>query len=194
MVNMTISEDEPIIVYDIEFVSDICDLLTDTTIPKSDIDNLVIWSAISKEVLFLPKKYKDAKLEFDEVYRGRKTEEPRDQTCAFLTLGAMEYAVGRLYVLDNFDKRSKQATTEMVDVIREEFIEILRETEWLDEKSKSLALDKASFIKSNIGYPDFIYNDTYMNKLYENVGWCEVLIWRTTWEFQTKVLLFLSLS
>ena len=39
------------------------------SISFSDIENLIIWSAIRKEVFFLPKKYKDAKLEFDKVIR-----------------------------------------------------------------------------------------------------------------------------
>ncbi len=164
------TEDEPIIVYDFEFLSKVCRLIADSSVAKSDIENLIIWSAIRKEVFYLPKKYKDAKLEFEEIYRGTKTEEPREQTCAFLTLGAMEYAVGRLYVMDNFDKRSKEDATQMVDVIRNEFIQILQEADWLDEKSKNLALDKALYIESNIGYPEFIYNDTYMNGLYENVS------------------------
>jgi hypothetical protein len=43
------------------------------------------------------------------VYRGAKSEEPREVICSYLTLGAMEYAVGRLYVIDNFDKDSKKA-------------------------------------------------------------------------------------
>ena len=75
----------------------------------SDIDNFIVWSVIRREVLFLPKKYKEARLEFDQMFRGAKVEEPRNIVCAYLTLYSMEYAVGRLYVANNFNKDSKRA-------------------------------------------------------------------------------------
>ena len=58
----------------------------------------------------------------------------------------------------------------MIEAIRQEFIQILKENKWLDKKSSRLALDKANYIESNVGYPEYIYNDTHMNHLYENVG------------------------
>lgn len=58
----------------------------------------------------------------------------------------------------------------MIKAIRQEFIQILKDNKWMDEKSSKLALDKANYIESNVGYPEYIYNDTYMNTLYENVG------------------------
>ena len=45
----------------------VCDFLTSDRFNREDMDNLMIWSAIRKEVLFLPQKYKDANLEFEQV-------------------------------------------------------------------------------------------------------------------------------
>lgn len=67
--------------------------------------------------------------------------------------------MGRLYVMKHFNNYSKQAVcelysfflrtkwfilkaTEMIENIRVEFMQILRETEWLDEQSRELALAK----------------------------------------------------
>lgn len=58
----------------------------------------------------------------------------------------------------------------MIENIRLEFIEMLKEADWMDKKSKEQALDKADFMDSKVGYPDFIYNNTHLNFLYRNVN------------------------
>jgi hypothetical protein len=79
----------------------------------------------------------------------------------------------------------------MVQNIRAEFKSILSQVSWMDATSKKSAQEKASFSKLNhrqdlyeiyhvsickadlidvkIGYPDYTYNDTYLNNLYKNV-------------------------
>ena len=58
----------------------------------------------------------------------------------------------------------------MIENIRSEFKVIVNELDWMDAESKKAAQDKADYIDPKIGYPDFTYNDTYMDKLYENVN------------------------
>lgn len=65
--DMEIGGDEPIIVYDVSFVKYVCDFLASDRFNREDVDNLIVWAAIRKEVLFLPQKYKDANLEFEQV-------------------------------------------------------------------------------------------------------------------------------
>ncbi len=75
----------------------------------SDLENLIIWSVVKNEVTFLPKKYKEIKLDFDRIYKGTKSVLSRQITCSTYVIDAMEFAVGRLYVSKHFNKRSKQA-------------------------------------------------------------------------------------
>ena len=65
------------------------------------------WSVIRDRSSYLPKKYKDARLDFDKVYIGQTTLAPRTRTCANAILDRMPYAVGRLYVEKYFDENSK---------------------------------------------------------------------------------------
>ena len=57
----------------------------------------------------MPKKYKEAKLEFDKINLGSNSIPERSKTCANAVLDIMPYAVGRLYVENNFDEASKEA-------------------------------------------------------------------------------------
>ena len=65
--------------------------------------------------------------------------------------------------------------TEMIYNIRNEFIKILKEVDWMDTESKAVALEKADKMDIKIGYPDYIYNDTYLEELYKEVRHTSVL-------------------
>ena len=64
---------------------------------------------IKNEVTFLPKKYKEIKLDFDTVYKGTKSVMSRQITCSTFLIDTMEFAVGRLYVSKHFNHHSKKA-------------------------------------------------------------------------------------
>ena len=46
---------------------------------------------------------------------------------------------------------------------------MINEVTWMDKKSKKAAFEKAEAIESKIGYPDYIYNQTYLDSLYKEV-------------------------
>ena len=60
--------------------------------------------------------------------------------------------------------------SEMIENIRKEFKVIVSELKWMDGISKEKAKEKADFIEKKIGYPEFTYNDTYLNLLYKEVS------------------------
>ena len=51
----------------------------------------------------------------------------------------------------------------MTENIMSEFKIILEDLEWMDDESKEKALEKADYIKSQIGYPDVFDNEEYLN-------------------------------
>ncbi len=79
----------------------------------SDLENLMVWSFIKNDVTFLPRKYKEIKLEFDKVYKGTKSIVSRQITCSNYVIEVMEFAVGRLYVSKHFNPESKMAVTKI---------------------------------------------------------------------------------
>ena len=66
-------------------------------------------------------------------------------------------------------KTTFSKATAMIENIRSEFKSIVSELDWMDNPSKTAAKDKADYIEPKIGYPDFTYNDTYLNELYKYV-------------------------
>ena len=74
---------------------------------KRTLDNMMAWSFIKDRSSYLPKRYKEARLDFDKVYNGQTTLAPRSRTCANAALDRMPYAAGRLYVEKYFKEDSK---------------------------------------------------------------------------------------
>lgn len=168
---VNVNVNETILVLDMPYLSKMLELLAETQTnaqTKKDFDNMMVWSFVKDRSSFLPKKYKDAKLDFDKVVIGSSSLPERSKSCANGILDIMPFAVGRLYVKNNFDESSKKAATEMIENIRSEFKVIVNELDWMDADSKKAAQDKADFIDPKIGYPDYTYNDTYLDILYEN--------------------------
>ncbi len=53
----------------------------------------------------------------------------------------------------------------MIENIRVEFKKMVNETVWMDGPSKKEAQEKADLIDPKIGYPDYTYNDTYLDTI-----------------------------
>ena len=130
---------------------------------------MLIWIVVKDVLSFLPKKFQNAKLDFDRVYRGTKQQAKRPLVCTNMVSNRMDDAVGRLYVSNYFDKTAKDDAFEMVQNLLREFKQIIKETDWMDEVSKQKAIEKANFIDIKIGYSEKIYNDTYLNEEYSVV-------------------------
>lgn len=57
----------------------------------------------------------------------------------------------------------------MIDNILNEFKVMLGENEWMDPPSKTAAREKADFMDTKVAYPDYTFNDTYLDILYKDV-------------------------
>ena len=166
-----ITENENILVEDSPYLGNFSELYKEYTTSKFNLkalDNLLVWSFLKPKTGFLPKKYKDAQLEFDKVNTGAASLPPRSRTCANGIQTRMPYAVGRLYVEKNFDESSKKAALEMIQNIQSEFKKILEEVTWMDEASKVPAREKANKMDIKIGYPDYTYDNDHLNKMYKD--------------------------
>lgn len=78
-------------------------------------------------------------------------------------------AVGAQYVRKHFRQDSKAAALEMVNGIRYQFENILKEVNWMDEETRKSAVAKLHSMSTHIGYPDEIMNKTNIEKYYENL-------------------------
>lgn len=74
-----------------------------------------------------------------------------------------------MYVRKYFDDDTKQRSIELVNNIREEFINILQDVSWMDNDTRRAALDKAKALENHISYPDELLDDKKLIEHYENI-------------------------
>lgn len=88
-------------------------------------------------------------------------------TCIFFV--RLPISVGALYVQKYFSENSCNVVLDIVNDIRDEFMDILENIDWMDDKTKSFAKRKAKAIVNHIGYPNELLNVSKIEEYYKNL-------------------------
>ena len=78
-------------------------------------------------------------------------------------------AVGAMYVREYFDESARKSANEMVKDIRDVFNEIIDELDWMDDKTRIRAKEKAAAMTTHIAYPDELLDDKKLTERHSNV-------------------------
>ncbi|XP_048417514.1 membrane metallo-endopeptidase-like 1 isoform X2 [Stegostoma tigrinum] len=172
-VNTEVHPEEEIVVYGTEYLQKLKYILPKYS--KSTLQNYLAWQLIIDCVKNLSRRFKDAQANYRKALSGTSMEEARWRECASYINSNMENAVGALYVREAFAGESKRMVKDLIDKIREVFIETLDELEWMDAASKQKAQGKALAIKEQIGYPDYILEEDNprLDQEYEHLNFSE---------------------
>lgn len=156
------------IVYDIEFFKQFDALLKVT--PKRAIANYVMWRVAAESTNFLTDALRKRQLKYAATLIGQQVEEPRWKECTDLVTSNFQIAVAASYVRKYFNQESKAVALKMVDNIKEEFEDILQKVDWMDDQTRTIALQKVKAIVSHIGYPDELMDDKKLTEYYKGVS------------------------
>ncbi|XP_060082109.1 neprilysin-1-like [Ylistrum balloti] len=90
----------------------------------------------------------------------------RWQQCVDITNEAFSLAVARLFVDKHFDAASKLEVMDMFTKTKMSMRSMLQRESWMDQATKTAALDKLDSLQARIGYPDEIRDDSFLTKRY----------------------------
>jgi membrane metallo-endopeptidase-like protein 1 len=144
------------------------DLLLQASEPRI-VANYMIWRIVRHSMSGLSRRWRELSHSYSTVTTGRQVEEPRWEQCLGSIDGTLGTALSAFYVKNHFNERSKAAALEMVEYIREEFLRILDEIDWMDEETREEAKLKARAIATYIGYPEELLQDELVEELYTGV-------------------------
>ena len=71
-------------------------------------ENLFVWLFVSKYTQMMPRKFQNARFEFDKVLTDRKIRQERALYCSAVAQRIMGSAVDKLYVTRNFNQIAKK--------------------------------------------------------------------------------------
>lgn len=156
------------------------------------IANYMMWRIVRNSMSGLSRKWRELAHSYSTVTTGRQVEEPRWEQCLGSLEGTLGTALSALYVKNHFNRQSKAAALEMVDYIRDEFLRMLDEIDWMDDETREEAKLKALGISPYIGYPDELLQDELIEQFfsglqmsrtnfYQNVR--DLRIWSTNYAF-----------
>uniref|UniRef100_A0A8C3SK79 Membrane metalloendopeptidase like 1 n=1 Tax=Chelydra serpentina TaxID=8475 RepID=A0A8C3SK79_CHESE len=139
-VNVQIHLDEEVVVYGVPYLQELKAIISNYS--ASTIQNYLVWRLVIDRVSSLSRRFKDARANYRKALYGTTLEEARWRECVSYVNNNMENAVGALYVRETFAGESKRMVRDLIDKIREVFIETLDELQWMDETSKEKAREK----------------------------------------------------
>lgn len=146
-----IAAPERVQVFDINALKALQKMLTERS--GAEVKQLLRWFLVASRASELGRPYRALEEEFSRVRKGLKTA-PGQELLVTQQIGAQLYhPLSQLYVQAYFPESTRRDITEMVGHIKAEFATRLRSNPWLDETTRSAALEKLGKIDIQVGYP-----------------------------------------
>ncbi|XP_065648256.1 endothelin-converting enzyme homolog isoform X2 [Hydra vulgaris] len=136
---------------------------------KRIVKDYIIWITVWKYGSYASSLFQEAEFTFISSVLGLKEKPDRWKKCIADIEQTMEFGLASLYVEKALTDSDKILATEILLNITNEFKKNLINVLWMDNSTKAKAFEKVNSIQYNIGYPDYVKNDTYLNILYDKV-------------------------
>ncbi|PAV57490.1 hypothetical protein WR25_23617 [Diploscapter pachys] len=164
---VNVSLNHTVIVREIDYFAGIQHILSST--PKRVIANYIAWRLVqefgSGFSPLLPPTVREIFYEFKANQTGMFNSPPPDryEDCVTLACMVMDMPTGKLFVEHFFEKeRSMNKLNELTAYLKNEFIKQLKVLDWMDETTRERAIQKANMIDYKSGFPEYLFNDTWM--------------------------------
>ncbi|CAF2564816.1 unnamed protein product [Rotaria sp. Silwood2] len=154
--NVTLNDKDPVAVSELDFLIRASSIINATS-PRI-LQNYFIWRFIMDQAENMPTYIRNIKEQFDRVFHGTNAEQLRTIKCGDYVNDNMGFVVSKLYIKNYFDENARNESLEMIEHIRNSFINIVDQSSWMDNTSKIKAIYKAKAIDKQIGYPDYLAN------------------------------------
>ncbi|XP_050586554.1 neprilysin-1 isoform X4 [Bombus affinis] len=82
-------------------------------------------------------------------------------------------AVSWLFVDPSFHENKGKKVFEMLDDIKQAFASMVLRTDWMDRQTKMATIEKNRKMESQIGFPDWLFDEKVLNEYYEGIDLAE---------------------
>ncbi|MDR1113123.1 MAG: M13 family metallopeptidase [Bacteroidales bacterium] len=128
------------------------------------------WNIMNDAANYLSSDFVTANFDFyGKTLSGRQEDKPRWKKVISTVDGCLGEAVGQMYAEKYFPKEAKDRMLALVKNVQSAMADRIKSNTWMQDSTKTKALDKLNAIKVKIGYPDkwrnydalAIENDSY---------------------------------
>ena len=136
--------------------------------PARVLANYIIFRSVLPFIPALGRKFQLISLRYDAAINGANEPSlpPRNIFCTGVTVANMQWVASRLILERKLTKTVLSKAIEIKNYIRPAFRKEIATARWLDEHTRQNALRKFDMIEDNIGFPDYVLNDDFLNQFY----------------------------
>ncbi|KAF5280974.1 hypothetical protein FQR65_LT14898 [Abscondita terminalis] len=143
-------------------------LLKETS--KRTLSNILTLRLLIPVLNYLTEELRDKLAEYMKIVTGIPAKQARWKECTDFATSTIRLPSGALYARKYFKIEVKRQAQEMVNDILNEFKNILKQVDWMNDETRKNALAKADTITSYIGYPEELLHDEKVEKYYEPIN------------------------
>ena len=124
------------------------------SVPLNDWKNYLKFNIINDFSVVLPDKFDVEAFNFNKLFSGAKQRKVRWKLSITKLESGMGEMLGRLYVKEFFNEKTKKRYEDLTESIREALKDRISKLEWMNDSTKQKAYTKLATMKKKIGYPD----------------------------------------
>ncbi|MFO7743983.1 MAG: M13 family metallopeptidase [Psychroflexus sp.] len=164
---------DTVLVMEPKYMKALDEMIAET--PLEELKTLMTWSTINDAANQLSTEIATTNWEFySKTLSGAKAQRPLDERALAVVNGSIGEAVGKLYVDQKFPPEAKEKAEDMVGNVITAFKNRIENLEWMQDSTKTKAIEKLNKFTVKIGYPDEFedYSDlevTPEKTFYENM-------------------------
>lgn len=173
-----------VVVMDSGYLQKLAALMADTD--QATLERFIWWHVFSTLAPLTLQAFRDLAFRFSQRVFGLSQKTARWQGCTGNVNTNFGMAVSYLYVQKHFNNQSKAKALEMVGDVRDAFVEMVGELQWMDTETKSRTLDKAHAMRPFIGFPGWLLQPGQLEKFYQGVEVIEGQLFETYLKLSDK--------
>ena len=176
--SIEIQESEKIVIQDLNYFQAFPGVLD--VRDKKVIANYLGWRVFKSRVKFLNQAARKLRENYKKSLKGVAKAKSKWKSC-LEEMGfnqkpdedGVHGLVGSMYVRHYFKPEDKKEVEKMIVYLKQAFSSMLRDSDWLDNKTKDKAKKKLDTMDQFIGYPDELVNKDIMDEYYSNLEFSE---------------------
>ncbi|XP_058970514.1 endothelin-converting enzyme homolog isoform X2 [Pocillopora verrucosa] len=165
-----IEQDEELAIFALDYLTNMSSLITNT--PERVLANYMMWQVVVQLAPHLSEEYRRAFYNYHRVVMGSSGETDIWKKC-ITEMSRLDNDIGDplgvIFLDEKFDKKDKESVMAMIDDLRETFIANLDKLDWMDNKTRAYAREKASAIRHNIGYPEYMKDKRKLSERFKDL-------------------------
>ncbi|KAF5293776.1 hypothetical protein FQA39_LY03261 [Lamprigera yunnana] len=152
-VSQPIRGDDKVVLRNRQYLQELILLILRTK--RTTVANYVMWTVVKALSRDTTEYMRKLNFKLDNVVFNVKEDISQNVECVNKVLTFMDIILIEKYITTYIPQKTINIVTLMLRNIKEQFLKILINNKWLDDKTKSLSIDKISAMKYVIGAPNF---------------------------------------